>query len=74
MYEKIKKPQETIELTDEQLKDVAGGADGDTEMLRCFKCNQKVQHEFRDEAWYCTVCGEKYNDYADLLRPIDVSR
>ena len=38
--EKNKKPLEPAELTDGQLEDVAGGADGDTKMHRCSKCNQ----------------------------------
>ena len=59
MCEKNKKPQETIELTDDQLEDVAGGADGDTKMRGCDKCGL-VLHERRSGVWYCTVCGSEY--------------
>ncbi|MBQ8313761.1 MAG: hypothetical protein IJX84_11245 [Clostridia bacterium] len=72
MCEKNKKPQETIELTDDQLEDVAGGADGDTKMRECSNCKQKVPHEYRGGELYCTVCGKKYwnDNYSALLRPV----
>ena len=57
MSEKIKKPQETIELTD-----------ATTKMLECSECEQKVQHELRGGFWYCTVCGNLYT--SPLLRPV----
>ena len=68
MYEKIKKPQETIELTDDQLEGIAGGTDATTKMLECSECEQKVQHELRGGFWYCTVCGNLYT--SPLLRPV----
>ncbi|MBQ8313758.1 MAG: hypothetical protein IJX84_11230 [Clostridia bacterium] len=59
MCEKNKKPLEPAELTDGQLEDVAGGADGDTNMLYCSNCKRTVLHEWRGEEAYCTVCGDE---------------
>ena len=70
MREKNKKPQETIELNDDQLEGVAGGTDATTTMKECSNCNQNVLHEYRGGGWYCTVCGKKYGDYSALLRPV----
>ena len=63
MCEKNKKPQETIELTDDQLDNVVGGeAIGTRKEWKCSTCDARVLHEYRvgavGEGWYCTVCGQ----------------
>ena len=59
MCEKNKQLPKTAELTDDQLEQAAGGADGDMEIKYCSKCGQRVNHERRGGNWYCTVCGYK---------------
>ena len=58
MCEKNKKPQETIELNDDQLEQASGGESvGDREEMFCRQCGMTV-HEYNEAGrWHCTVCG-----------------
>ncbi|MBQ8313763.1 MAG: hypothetical protein IJX84_11255 [Clostridia bacterium] len=72
MCEKNKKPQETIELTDDQLDNVVGGAKiGDRTTRKCPLCGASVLHEYRKgaegEGWYCTVCGSRRYEIGFLM-------
>ena len=61
----------TVELDDDQLDQVAGGADCEEGEIQVMFCSRdcKCSREFRCDAdgkWYCTVCGQ-YKSYINVF-------
>ena len=64
MCEKNKKPQETIEITDDQLEQASGGESvGDICTLPCRECAKFTDHKCVQVGyWRCTVCGRWFDN------------
>ena len=58
-----------VALTDDQLAQVAGGAqEGEIQVMYCAR-DCKCSREFKCDAdgkWYCTVCGQ-YKSYINVF-------